>query len=177
MNIQTDEQIAEKICKGDVDLYSVLIDRYQKKLLRYVNLMIRDIDYSTDLVQETFIKSYINLKGFDVKRKFSSWIYQIAHNETLNFIKKHKRQTLFSDELEVISEEDIEYDFDKKENSLKLKKCIRVLDIKYSEPLILFYFEKKSYKEISAILRMPEGTVAIRINRAKKLMKKICQKK
>lgn len=177
MNTQNDEDIVKNICNGDIDLYSILINRYQNKLIRYVNLMIKNSDYAVDIVQESFIKAYINLKGFDTKRKFSSWIYQIAHNETLNFIKKHKRQVLVSDDVEFVSDENIEIDFDAKEDSVRLEKCISALDEKYSGPLILFYFEKKSYSEISDILRMPEGTVATRINRAKNLIKKLCQKK
>lgn len=177
MDTQRDEIIVDNICNGDTDLYSVIIDRYQNKLIRYINFMIRNHDHTVDIVQETFIKAYINLRGFDTDRKFSSWIYQIAHNEALNFIKKHKKQIFITDEMDFASEEDIEADFDRKEEYKNLEKCIDVLDIKYSGPLILFYFEKKSYSEISDILRMPEGTVATRINRAKSLMKKICQKK
>jgi RNA polymerase sigma-70 factor, ECF subfamily len=177
IDLQTDEEVVENICKGQVDLYSIIIERYQNKLIRYINLLIRNHDYAVDIVQESFVKAYINLQGFDTNRKFSSWIYQIAHNQTLNFIKKHKRQILVSDDIDFISEEDIESDFDKKENLQKLENCIEALDTKYSEPLILFYFEKKSYSEISDILRMPEGTVATRISRAKSLIKKLCQKK
>ncbi len=174
---ETDEEIINRIIKGDVDLYSVLISRYQDKLIRYVYFMVRNYDYSADIVQDTFIKTYINLKGFKINNKFSSWIYRIAHNETLNFIKKHKRIISLPDEIDLPSDENLELNFEKKESYKKLSIYIKMLDRKYSEPLILFYFEKKSYLEIGEILRMPKGTVAIRISRAKRLIKKYAQEK
>ena len=177
MNTQTDEQIVEKICNGNLNLYSIIIERYQNKLLRYTHFMINNTDQCADIVQESFVKAYINLKGFDTKRKFSSWLYKIVHNETLNYIKKHKKQVIIAEDFDVPSDENIEEDFDKQIDVQKMEECLKQIHIKYSEPLILFYFEQKSYTEISEILRMPEGTVATRINRAKKIIKNICQKK
>jgi len=177
MDTQTDEEIVEKICNGNLNLYSIIIERYQNKLLRYTHFMINNTDQCADIVQESLVKAYVNLKGFDTKRKFSSWLYKIVHNETLNYIKKHKKQKAMVEEFDVPSDENIEEDFDKQVDVQKMEECLKQIDIKYSEPLILFYFEQKSYTEIGDILRMPEGTVATRINRAKKIIKNICQKK
>ena len=75
------------------------------------------------------------------------------------------------------SDEDLEADFSKKEISAKIEKCLSQLPFKYREPLALYYIEEKSYEDIGDILKLPQGTVAIRISRAKSLMKRICQKK
>ena len=74
------------------------------------------------------------------------------------------------------SEDDIEDDFQEKEIKENVERCLKEISLLYSEPLSLYYIDEKSYEEISDILRIPMGTVAIRISRAKKLMKKICQK-
>jgi DNA-directed RNA polymerase specialized sigma subunit, sigma24 homolog len=70
----TDEQLIEKI-KKDSEVFGEIIDRYQKKLERYIFYLIGDKNETLDLVQEVFIKVYVNLNGFDVGKKFSSWIF------------------------------------------------------------------------------------------------------
>jgi RNA polymerase sigma-70 factor (ECF subfamily) len=74
------------------------------------------------------------------------------------------------------SDENIEEDLIKCETKIQVEKCLKEIPLLYSEPLSLYYIDNKSYEEISDILRIPMGTVAIRISRAKKLMKNICQK-
>lgn len=173
---KTDEEIVLYIQSKDQEAYSIIVERYQVKLMRYVNSIVHDDVKASDVVQETFIKGFINLRSFDNKKKFSSWIYRIAHNEALNIIKKNRREVYFDDDFDFPSDENITDDFEKKEIASKVEKCISQMSLLYSEPLTLYAIEDKSYDEISDILRIPMGTVATRISRAKLLMKKICQK-
>ncbi len=172
----SDEDIVEIIKSENKELYSIIIGRYQGKLLRYATNLVRNEDKASDIVQDSFIKAYVNLYGFNTKKKFSSWIYRIVHNEAINSIKKFNREVPILDDFDFISEENIEKEFEKKEMINKVKKCLVEMSILYSEPIILYYLEDKSYEEISDILRVPMGTVAIRISRAKALMKHLCQK-
>lgn len=172
----TDEDLVSKILSLDKELYSILIERYEKKIIRYVNHLVNDKEKAVDITQESFIKAFINLESFDQKKKFSSWLYRIAHNESVNVIKKYNKEMLFPEDMDFRSDEDIEENFEQKENSEKIEKYIKEMPILYSEPLFLLYFEEKSYQEISDILRIPMGTVATRINRAKTIMKKIWKK-
>jgi RNA polymerase sigma-70 factor, ECF subfamily len=172
----TDEEVVEKVRSSDKDLYVLIIGRYQKKLLRYANNLLKDEDKAVDIVQASFIKTFVNLNNFDNKKKFSSWIYRIVHNEALNLIKKYPGETPLLDDLDFKSDENVEEDFIQKETKAQVEKCLKEIPILYSEPLSLYYIDNKSYEEISDILRIPMGTVAIRISRAKKLMKNICQK-
>lgn len=172
----SDEEIVEKVRSIDRDLYAVIIERYQHKLLRYVTHLIKDEHMATDVVQEAFIKAYINLNGFDVKKKFSSWIYRIAHNEALNIVKKYPKEVPLLDNIDFASDEDIEKEFEQKETALRVERCLKEIPLLYSAPLTLYYIEEKSYTEISDILRIPMGTVATRVSRARALMKHICQK-
>jgi RNA polymerase sigma-70 factor (ECF subfamily) len=111
-----------------------------------------------------------------LKRNFLVGIYRIVHNEAINSVKKYQKEIIIPDGIDFKSDENIEDDFDRREIVVRVKECLKEIPLLYSEPLILYYIEEKSYKEISDILRIPINTVATRINRAKILMKRICQK-
>jgi len=175
-NDKSDEEVVFYVQSKDQEAYSVIVERYQNKLLRYVNSIVKEHAKAADTVQETFIKSFINLRSFDNKKKFSSWIYRIAHNEALNAIKKNHKEIYFDDDFDFPSDENITENFEKKEIASKVESCINKMSLLYSEPLVLYAIEEKSYEEISDILRIPMGTVATRISRAKLLMKNICKK-
>lgn len=173
----TDEELVTIIRTEDRELFAELVKRYESKLMRYAIHLVHDEQTASDIVQSSFIKAYINLQGFDTRKKFSSWIYRIVHNESINSFKKSKKEIPMIENLDFQSDEDIELDFTKKELVEKTQHCLHRMPILYSEPLSLYYLEDKSYEEISDILRIPMGTVATRINRAKALMKKLCQRK
>ncbi|MCK9597324.1 RNA polymerase sigma factor [Candidatus Pacearchaeota archaeon] len=172
----SDEKIVELVRKKDKELYVQIIKRYQYKLMRYANYLTDDENIAADIVQESFIKAYMNLNGFNTKKKFSSWIYRIVHNEAMNFFNKQKKHILISENIDSDSGIDIEDDFLRKELASHAHYCLEQMSIIYKEPLSLYYLEEKSYEEISDILRIPIGTVGTRINRAKVIMKRICQK-
>jgi RNA polymerase sigma-70 factor, ECF subfamily len=172
----TDEEIVEQVRSNDRNLYAVIIERYTQKLLRYATSIVRDEDRASHIVQDSFVKAYINLRGFNTKKKFSSWIYRIVRNQAFNEIKKYRKEITMPKDFDCTSEEDLTKEYEKKENADYVEKCLDALPLIYSEPLSLYYLYEKSYEEIGDILRIPMGTVATRISRAKKLMKKICQK-
>jgi len=176
-NALTDEEVVIMVRSSDPDYYAVIVERYETKLLRYAINLVHNKDEAGHIVQDAFIKAYVNLNGFNVKKKFSSWIYRIVHNEALNAIKKNKREVVIPENFYLDDGKDIEKDFEKNELSIHLKDCLGSMPLKYSEPLGLYYLDEKSYEEIGDILKIPMGTVATRINRGKKIMKKICQKK
>ncbi len=177
----SDEQLVEKICIGDSELYREIVGRYQERLIRYVSYLVGDQDLAADAAQQAFIKAFINLKGFDRKKKFSSWIYRIAHNEAINLVKKEKRKVSLEDGSlleEVIKDKtNIEVEFEKKEIKRLIKGSLKKLPIKYRSALALFYLDGYSYEEISDILRVPMGTVGTLISRGKKLLKVVVEKK
>lgn len=175
-NELSDESIIEKVRGSEPELYAFIIERYREKLVRYAYNLIKDEDKAVDAVQESFIKAFMNLNSFDVRKKFSSWIYRIVHNQVINIFKKYRKETPLLEDWDFKSEDDIEKDFEQKETAASVEECLDTLPLMYSAPLSLYYIDEKSYEEISEILRIPAGTVATRINRAKKIMKKICQK-
>lgn len=171
----SDEIIVERVRSVDQELYVLLVERYKHKLLRYAQNLIHDENKAVDVVQESFIKAFINLQGFDTKKKFSSWIYRITHNEAMNSIKKYQKEVSLPRNFDFASNEDIEAEFEQQELTVAVQARLQELPLIYAETLALRYLEEKSYEEISDILHLPMGTVATRINRAKVLMKHLCQ--
>ncbi len=173
----SDEELVVKVRKEDQELYAEIVNRYQDKLMRYAAYLINDKEKATDVVQESFIKAYRNLNGFNINKKFSSWIYRIVHNQAINEAKKYHKESPIEKDMDWSSNVNLEEEFDKKQIQEMARKCLNTMPIKYSEPLELYFIEDYSYEDISDILRLPMGTVATRINRAKALMKKLCQTK
>jgi len=163
----------------DSEHFYCLLKRYEKKLLYYIQRLL-SVDLSTceDILQEVFIKIYQNLNAFDTSLKFSSWIYRIAHNVTIDYYRKHKNEPR---KLELDAENNEKYEsFFKdatcikeeilnKELSEEIQKVLKTLPVEYKEVLILKYIEEKSYEEMSDILRKPSGTIATLLSRAKKM--------
>lgn len=178
---KSDEEIAKKVQDGDKNAFGEIVNRYEAKIKRYIKRLVFDKSKTEDLTQDIFIKSYININSFDIKQKFSSWLYRIAHNEAINVIKKTTLRNLLSVDFDTVvpmlySKENTE---DKIENELSKKmieKILSQLDNKYREPISLFYLEEFSYEEISKIMSIPEATVGVRINRGRKKMREIYEK-
>jgi len=173
----TDEEVVELTRTKNKEAYAEIIRRFQDKLMRYAKYILNDDEKAADVVQESFIKAYVNLNSFNSKKKFSSWIYRIAHNQAINLIDKHKREMPLLDNVDFDSGIDVEEEYTKGEIARMIRDCLNEMPVLYKEPLGLYFLEDRSYNEISDILRIPIGTVGTRINRAKILMKKICQRK
>jgi RNA polymerase sigma-70 factor (ECF subfamily) len=178
---RTDEEIAVLVQSGSAEVFSILIDRYEAKIGRYARKFISDNEDINDVLQNIFIKAYVNIKSFDAKRKFSSWLYRIAHNELVNILKKKSKKTLPLFDLDTFfphqnNNNNISQEIDREKTRKILDKSLNNLESKYREPIILYYFEELSYKEIADIMQIPVSTVGIRIKRAKELMQSICVK-
>jgi RNA polymerase sigma-70 factor (ECF subfamily) len=174
----SDENLAVLVQKGDKEMFAILIERYEKKLLRYGKKFLSDPENLTDLMQDIFAKVYENLRDFDPSRSFSSWIYRIAHNIFVNALKKQQGSRLVFIDFDTfaahpIYEDPLETEKEEKETQKMIREDLEKIDSKYREIIILHYFEELSYKEISDVLRVPLGTVSIRMKRAKEILKKI----
>ena len=177
--IISDEQIATSVQKGNLEDFGELVLRYGKKIQNYLFRFIQTKEEVEDLTQDIFLKAYSNILSFNPKKKFTPWLYQIAHNELVNYLrKKHYLSTKFINlDFDVlaaksISENDILKDL---ENNLKFElidKKLNKLNFKYRQPFVLFFYENLSYQEISDILKIPISTVGTRIKRAKEIIKK-----
>ncbi len=157
------------------EYYYCLMKRYEIPLMNYVRKLsgLNQSDVE-DVLQEVFILAYQNLNDYDRQFKFSSWIYRIAHNQTVSMLRKKTKnyQDISWDEHDldqlVQSDFDIEQSLFQKMDYRNLLQNIDTLPLKYKEVLLLKFLEGKDYQEISDILRKPMGTIGTLINRAKK---------
>lgn len=172
----SDEEVVQ-LALQNKERFGVLMDRYEAKLRRYTaRLGVHNPDDQLDVLQEIFVKVYRNLNGFDQKLKFSSWIYRIAHNEAISWYRKKNVRPeghLIADSEEILSFavgnlESVESQFDQAINADVIRSALKRLDQKYSQVLILRFFEHKEYDEISDILQIPVGSVGTLIHRGKK---------
>lgn len=173
---QTDEEIVRMVQSGKINYFDILFERYEEKILRYAKRFLFNYNDVEDIVQQVFIKAYINIKSFDASRKFSPWLYRIAHNEFINAIKKKNKEPLSFFDLDIlfpsaVSKDDADKKLQEKELHSILDKYLNKLSPKYREPLVLHYFEDLSYKEIADILYIPVSTVGVRIKRAIEIIK------
>lgn len=179
---QKDEDLALLVQSGKADFFGELVKRYEDKITRYAKKFLSDHDDVKDVVQQVFLKSYVNIQSFDSRRKFSPWIYRIAHNELVNEMRKKNRKFLPIFDLDVffprhlIKKDELKDSFEKKELQRAVGNSLQSLPDKYKEPLILCYLEDLSYKEIADIMQIPVATVGTRIKRAKKMLKPILEK-
>lgn len=152
-----------------------LIKRYKGKLFYYIRRISNvSAEEAEDILQEVFMKVYINLNEYDQDLKFSSWIYRIAHNQVISNHRKiqARPQTanidLYDDRvISIASESDLNHEVDQAFTRVQIEKALKRIDIKYKEVLVLKYLEDKDYKEIADIIKKPIGTVASRMNKAK----------
>ncbi|MDE1924679.1 MAG: RNA polymerase sigma factor [Patescibacteria group bacterium] len=177
----TDEQIVLLIQGGDKEKYGLLMTRYDKKLSRYGRKFLSEKENIEDIVQDVFISAFQNINNFDTSLKFSSWIYRIAHNAFVNGLKRQQRSAVLGLDLDTFvshmtyedpAVEERDHEIMKKMIDQGLEK----LTPKCREVIILHYLEGLSYKEISDILQIPTGTVAVRVLRGKDALRKIYKK-
>ncbi len=178
----SDEQLAKKTQDGDKQAFNELVRRYEAKITRYGRKFLFNYEDVLDAVQDVFIKAYVNIESFTVSRKFSTWLYRIAHNTFINVIKKKGReQVSFFDfdtffQFNVADTTSLSGDLMRREEAAELGEALSHMDPKYREPLVLYYFEQKSYQEIADIMHIPVATVGVRLKRARENVKKYLPK-
>lgn len=174
----TDTELV-KLSLENQENFVYLVDRYKGKLSSYIKRLTNaNNEDAEDILQEVFIKVYLNLNGFNKDLKFSSWVYRITHNQVISGHRKIKARpegyaVNLDDQLakNLAAETDIEGQADNKILQQVISVVLKKMDSKYREVLVLKYLEEKSYQEISDILKKPLGTVASLMNKAKQEFK------
>ncbi len=177
---KTDEELVVIVLENQ-SVFSYLVNRYKDKLLRYIRRISNvGLEEAEDMLQNIFIKVYLNLNDFDDSLKFSSWIYRIAHNEVIdNYRKRKARPQLLDIDIkdsqikELAGDTNLLEELARQELKQEISQALSRIDVKYQEMIILKYLEEKDYQEISDIIKKPLGTVASRMNKAKAELKKV----
>jgi RNA polymerase sigma-70 factor (ECF subfamily) len=163
---------------GDKEMFGELIDRYEGKLTRYVMRFTQQKDDVSDIMQVIFIKAYMNLQSFDVSRSFNSWIYRIAHNESVNHLKKKGTEKISFIDFDTFfphpfAKEESDAQALSREEKETIEQSLSALSPKYREVLVLYYYDDLSYQEIADLLQIPIATVGVRIRRGKEALQKL----
>ncbi|MFN6088154.1 MAG: RNA polymerase sigma factor [Cyclobacteriaceae bacterium] len=168
---------------GDDKAYAKLLQRYKRPVYHVILKMVRNVDDAEDLMMESFSKAFRSLHRFKKDFTFSTWLFRIATNNTIDFIRKKKLNTLsientFTDDDGGSVSIDIQDkgNLDPQEEAIRLQKeelmqvFVNMLPPKYQKLVRLRYFHELSYEEIAAELEAPLGTVKAQLHRARELL-------
>jgi RNA polymerase sigma-70 factor, ECF subfamily len=178
--VLTDSELVERYLAGEERRFRELVERYEDRMVNFIQRSIGDRDRAQDLAQEVFIRVYRHLKRFDREKKFSTWIYTIASNLAKNELRNRSRnpivlfQTLTSswdDDHRPLQFEDSSMRPDDLYRKRRLQELVESaadqLPVHHREVFVLREIEGKSYEEIAEITGTQLGTVKSRLNRAR----------
>jgi len=182
-----EQKIIEKILAGHPEDFASLVDRYKKRLFNYIYRMVNHYDSALELSQDVFLKAYASLDKYDPSYRFSTWIFRIATNTAIDYLRKRKGYYTSIDQPFQYDDEDGLYIqlkdegdtpeemLEQKETTTKIEKAIGHLPEKYKQLIILRHINDCSYGEISEMTRLPLGTVKNRIFRAREALRQILE--
>jgi RNA polymerase sigma-70 factor (ECF subfamily) len=179
MGEETDERLVDRAKRGDAEAFTALVRSCQEKVFGTILSFTRNVQDADDLMQETFLQAYRNLGEFRAESSFFTWVYRIAVNRTLNFLKKNRqekarealdddspaqdgRQAAVSPEAESL----------RRELRLRMKAAIDDLPLIYRAAFVLVVEQGMSHDQAGQVLKCAANTVAWRMHRARKLLQK-----
>jgi RNA polymerase sigma-70 factor (ECF subfamily) len=178
----SDPAVVVEARKGSEAAYRELLTRYERPVFSLIFRMVRDRETAEDLAQETFIKVLNNLDRYSPEFKFSSWLFKIANNLTIDHLRRRRVDTISiegapdavtaesaratSIAVASISESPLE-ELESRELGTAIERAIGKLRPEYRACIMLRHVEDKSYEEIAEIVKLPLGTVKTYIHRAR----------
>lgn len=186
---QQDQALVEEALDGNQDAFSQLMDKYKKPIHHHIYRMVRDKGQVEDLVQEIFIKAFSSLSSYSSNYAFSTWLYKIATNHTIDYLRRKKLSTLSIDQPLRTKDGELEYELPdatyrpdrhllEDQRRELIQEAIDSLPPKYYRVIVLRHQQERSYEEIAKELDLPLGTVKAHIFRARELLyKKLRHKK
>jgi RNA polymerase sigma-70 factor, ECF subfamily len=178
----TDGELIVNAISGREDGFEELVRRYQRPITNYVYRMLNNYDASLDVTQEVFIKVYNSLARYSSDYKFSTWLYRIAHNAAIDYMRRNSvNQTSIEAEnadgtyqIQIESPNPTpEQERERSEWRTEIEAVVRCLPAVYRELILLRHSQDLSYDEIAEITNLPLGTVKNRLFRAREMMREI----
>jgi RNA polymerase sigma-70 factor (ECF subfamily) len=173
MEAEKEDLLLVKEClEGNGRSYDVIVEKYYKVVFRLAVKFVKGYDDAEEITQMVFVKAYENLRNFNPKYKFFSWLYRITINESLNFEKRKKHNEELSEEMRSDDSEPGSIT-ESNELSSNIRNALMEIDIMYRIPVVLKHFMGYSYKELSSLLDIPEKTVKSRLFSGRQMLKDI----
>jgi RNA polymerase sigma-70 factor, ECF subfamily len=179
--METDAQLVARALAGSQEAFRDLVLRFERPVFSLIARMVQDPAMAEDLTQEAFVKAYRSLRTYDASRKLSSWLFKIAHNTTIDHLRRHVPDTVSLEAPQdeegrgglaaVLSDDSVENPAaaaERRDMARSLERAISRLRPEYREAVVLFYLEGATYQEICDVTGLPLGTVKTNLHRARK---------
>lgn len=178
----TDIELIANAISGREDGFEELVRRYQRPIISYVYRMLSDYEAALDVTQEVFIKVYNSLGKYSSEYKFSTWLYRIAHNAAIDYMR---RNSVSQQSLEAETEDGAyqlqikdarptpEQEREHTEWRNEIEAVVNCLPTAYRDLILLRHSRDMSYDEIAEITGLPLGTVKNRLFRAREMMREM----
>ena len=171
-------ELLERARNGDSEAFGALVERYQRRVVGVAQAVVHNQDDAVELAQETFVRAYENLAKFESRSSFSTWLYRIAANLSIDFRRREGRH-------QILRGEDAETEINRlpsprgdsyqetvrTELSKRIKEALKELTPEHRAVILLREVEGLSYDEISDVLQVPRGTVMSRLHYARGRMR------
>jgi len=183
-----DARLIHEALRGIQPAYKQLMQKYHDPIFNLIYRIVHNREQVEDLTQETFVKAFASLKNFNEEFAFSTWLYKIATNSTIDYIRKRKLETFSIDKPIALEEGDSRFELPDStfapdrsiiqvQRARLIEEAINALPEKYKRVIILRHTEEREYAEIAKILNLPIGTVKAHIFRARELLNKALRDK
>jgi len=177
----TDAELVASALRGSEAAFRELVVRFERPVYALILRMVREPETAEDLAQEVFVKAFRRLSSYDPRRKFASWLFKVAHNATIDHLRRSELETVpLAAEREeggglmaVLADTATESPAaaaERRDMARALERAIAGLRPEYREAVVLRYVEGLSYEEIAEALEQPLGTVKTNLHRARKQM-------
>ena len=177
-----DQHYINQIIEGDTNAFSVLVERYKDLVYTLTLRMLKNREEAEEVSQDTFIKAYKSLSKFKGDSKFSTWIYKIAYNTSLDRLKKNRKH-LNDVAIDEFTEHQLKtidnalHNLEQQEQNKAIQDCIALLPSEDSFLLTLYYFDELSLDEISKAVDLTPNNVKVKIFRGRKKLATILKRR
>lgn len=174
--------LIKKARRGDGRAFSMLIENHERFVFNVVYRITGNAEDARDVSQEAFIKAFKNFESYDESSAFSTWLYRIAVNTAIDYIRKRKKENSISFEDYIVDEKNqkgdsgIEEKVISKEGVKNIISAVNMLDDEFKTVIVLRDMEGMEYKEISDITGLPLGTVKSRLSRGRGKLRQMIEK-
>jgi RNA polymerase sigma factor (sigma-70 family) len=181
-----DDELLAAAKSGDQRAYTALLEKYRNSIFHIILKIVKSSEDAEDLTIETFAKAFDRLYQYSPEYAFSTWLFKIASNTSIDFLRRKsidkvsldQQDISITDNIRFSTANDPEMDLIKSQRQDKLQKAVNEMDEIFSRVIQLRYFKEYNYEEISAELGIPVGTIKIQLYRARKLLfKKLSEEK
>lgn len=170
-----DVEVIRRVLQGDVESFRLLVERYERPIARMIRSVTGDTESCEDIAQEVFLAAYRKLSSFDPAcSKFSTWLFTIARNKSINAFKKKKPRSM-SELPDTTNHNNPGDELAKEEFFARLDRALQALPSAQRRAFVLAEFEKLPYAEIALIEGARTGTIKSRISRAKKGLRSVLE--